>query len=102
MSRLVEIQLDQPILAPLAVRAGDVLMFQATGARVHEGGSAVEMWGPFRTAVVGADGSILAPEGPPNAVLVRVRQPGSATLDVFSGDPFHGPRTSRVQVVVES
>jgi len=102
MSRLIEVQRPYQFPSPLEVRVGDVLLFQATGARVTDGSPAVELWGPFQSAVVGENGSVLSPMGPPNAVLIRARQPGSAILDVFTGDPFHAPRTTTLRIVVES
>ena len=100
MSRLIEVQrVTHP--SPLVVRVGDVLVVRASGARVHGGGPVVELWGPFRTAVVGDTGDVIVPEGPPNTVLVRARQPGTATIDVFTGDPFHVSRPSTLTVAVE-
>ena len=101
MSRLIEVQQMQHFPAPLVLRVGDVLLIQATGARMSEGGLAVELWGPFLSAVVGENGAVLAPEGPPNAVLARAREPGSATLELFTGDPFHAPRKVSLSVSVE-
>jgi hypothetical protein len=100
MSRLIEVQrVTDP--SPLVVRVGDVLVVPASGARVDAGGPAVELWGPFRTAVVADTGEVLAPEGPPNTVLVRARQPGTATIEVFLGDPFHESRPTTLTVAVE-
>jgi len=101
MSRLIEVQVEEHTPSPLAVRVGDVLLFQATGARI-KGGKAVELWGPFRSAVLGENGEVIEPMGPPGAVLARAREAGSATLDLFTGDPFHGPRTTTMRIVVEA
>ena len=81
MSRLIEVQLPDRFPKPLEVRVGDVLLLAATGARIKDGGRAVEVWGPFLSAVVGENGAVVAPEGPPNTVLVRACEPGSVTLE---------------------
>jgi hypothetical protein len=101
MSRLIELQRVQDAPSHLSVRVGDVLLIGATGGRVEDGGAAVELWGPFVSGVVGTDGSVVTPMGPPNTVLVRARGPGSATLELFTGDPFHGPRATRLVLTVE-
>jgi hypothetical protein len=101
MARLIEVQQVEEGSSPLAIRVGDVLLIRATGARVRGGGRSVELWGPFLSAVVGETGAVLAPIGPPNAVLVRAREPGSASLDVFTGDPWHAPRTTTLDLTVE-
>ena len=101
MSRLIEVQLPDRFPKPLEVRVGDVLLLAATGARIKDGGRAVEVWGPFLSAVVGENGAVVAPEGPPNTVLVRACEPGSVTLEVFTGDPFHAPRKGILRVTVE-
>ena len=102
MPRLIEVQKVENCPSPLAVRVGDVLLIQATGGRVRDSGPAVELWGPFLSAVVAETGAVLAPMGPPNTVLARAREPGSATLDLFCGDPFHSPRTTTLSLTVES
>jgi hypothetical protein len=101
MSRLIEVQRVEDCPSPLRVRVGDVLVLPASGARVQAGGPAIELLGPFLPAVVGTDGEVLAPEGAPNTVLVRARQPGSATIDVFTRDPFHASRPITMTVAVE-
>ena len=87
--RLIELRPNQQkVPADLAVAAGDVLRFAASGGRVREG-EAVELVGVFSSAAVGLDGSLLSPSGAPDAVLFRAVRPGQATLEVMSGDPFH-------------
>jgi hypothetical protein len=81
---------------------GDVLVFQATGAQVSDGATAVEILGPFVSAVVGENGAVLAPMGFPNAVLVRACGPGQATLELFTGDPFHGRRATTVRITIDA
>jgi hypothetical protein len=102
MSRLIEVQQVEDCPTPLAVRVGDILLLRATGGRVRSGGRAVELWGPFLPAVVAGAGDVVAPVGSPSAVLVRARRPGSATLDLFTGDPWHEPRTTTLGLTVES
>ncbi len=101
MSRLIEVQQVENCSSPQVVRVGDVLLIQATGCRVRDGGQAVELWGPFLSAVVAVNGAVLAPMGPPNTVLARAREPGSATLELFTGDPFHAPRNTTLGLTVE-
>ena len=101
MSRLIEVQRVEDCPSPLVVRVGDVLSLPASGGRVRTGGLVIEMWGPFLPAVVGDSGDVLTPEGAPNTVLVRARQPGSATIDVFTGHPWPAPRTTTLDISVE-
>jgi len=101
MARLIEVQDAGGCPSPLTVRQGDVLLFRAAGGRVRAGGDAVELWGPFLPGVVGEDGDVLTPMGPPNAVLFRARRPGRARVDVVTGDPFHAPQTTTLDLTVE-
>lgn len=102
MSRLIEIQpVTQDLPACLTVRVGDVLQFAASGGYVRDG-TAVEILGIFVESVLGTDGRVLAPMGPPNAVLFRARSPGQVVIDVVSGDPWSAPTTGSMTVVVES
>lgn len=101
MSRLIEVQPVAPDLpADLTVGVGDVLRFAASGGRVRNG-TAVEVLGIFIESVLGTDGRVLAPMGPPNAVLFRARQPGQSAIDVVTGDPWHSPATRSMTVIVE-
>ena len=102
MACLVEIDDVPACPSPMTVRPGDVLLFQATGGRVRSADDVVEMLGPFLSAVLGNDGSILAPMGHPNIVLFRARQPGEARIDVVTGDPFHTPMTTALCIIVVS
>ena len=101
MARLIEIPEVPTCPSPLAVRTGDVVMFRAAGGRIQSG-AAVELLGPFVPGEVGTEGDILTPMGPPNAVLFLARGLGRATVDVISGDPFHAPVTTRLEIVVDS
>ena len=101
MSRLIEIQpVTQDLPADLTVAVGDVLRFAASGGHVHEG-AAVEIVGIFVESVLGTDGRVLTPMGPPNAVLFHARMPGRAAIDVVTGDPWRSPVTRSMTVVVE-
>ncbi|HYE33990.1 hypothetical protein [Methylocaldum sp.] len=102
MARLIEVQDPRMCLSPLTVRSGDVLLFRAAGGRVRSGGDVVELLGPFLQAVVGDDGNILTPMGPPNTVLFHARQPGRALIDVITGDLFHTPQTTALGITVEA
>ena len=62
----------------------------------------MELWGPVLPAVVGETGAVVSPAGPPSAVLVRALRPGSATVELFTGDPFHAPRAATLSLTVES
>lgn len=100
--RLIEIEsAAQGLPATLTVEVGDLLMFAATGGHVRSGADAVEMLGVFRSSVLGVEGSVLSPMGAPNTVLFRARRPGRATIDVVTGDPWHTPQTTTMELVVE-
>lgn len=87
MPSLIAVQ-PHPEGAPrLAVRVGDVLQFNATGARITGGDAAVELLGAFGEAVA-AGGQTLRAEGSPSHVLVRARAAGAAEIEVMSGDPW--------------
>ena len=83
------------------VQIGDVLLFHATGGRVESGADAVDLLPPLLSAVVGTDGTVLAPAGAPNIVLVRVGHPGQARLELVTGDPWHGAQPTTIDVTVE-
>lgn len=101
VSRLIEVQpVAQDVPEDLTVGVGDVLRFAASGGRVRDG-TAVEILGIFVESVLGTDGQVVAPMGPPNAVLFRARQPGRAAIDVVTGDPWHSPVTRSMTIVVE-
>jgi len=101
MGRLVEIDNAQAAPSSLVVQVGDVLLFKATGGHIQSGGSVIEMLGAFLPAVLGDNGQIIAPMGAPNTVLFRVVQPGRATIDVVTGDPWHATQTTTIEIVVQ-
>jgi hypothetical protein len=99
--RLIDLQpAQQDLPAAIAITVGDVLKFAASGGHVR-GGEAVELLGIFSAAAVGTDGSLLTPAGPPSVVLFLASRPGTATVDVVSGDPFHAPHPITLEVSVQ-
>ena len=101
MGRYVDIRPDDEGLpAELVLAVGDVVRVAATGGGVRSG-TGVEMLGILTEGVVGIDGSVLTPLGPPGAVLFRAREPGRAIVELVSGDPFRQPLTRTLAVRVE-
>lgn len=100
MGRLIEIQAAQGLPPSMAVRAGDLLVFEASGGHVRSGAEAVELLGAFLRSVVGDDRQVLSPLGAPNAVVFLARRPGSAKIDVVTGDPWHGSKTVPLEIIV--
>ena len=92
MPRLIEIQEGQVLSASQDIGVGDILFFHASGGHVRSGLEVVELLGVFITAVVGTEGQILEPIGPPNTVLFRARTSGEAEITVMVGDPFYDPK----------
>ena len=101
MARLIEVQDARVCPSTLELSPGDVLLFRATGGRVHSGDEVIELLGPFLQGVLGDDGRILAPAGLPNRVIFRARQPGRARIDVITGVPLHNPQTFTISLTVE-
>jgi len=91
---------DEGLPAELVLAVGDVVRVAATGGGVRSG-TGVEMLGILTEGVVGIDGSVLTPLGPPGAVLFRAREPGRAIVELVSGDPFREPLTRTLAVRVE-
>ena len=102
MGRLIEVQQEQGFPSRLTIQVGDVLVFGATGGHVRSSADVVEILGPFLPGVVGDNGQILSPMGAPNAVLFLARRPGRAMIDVVTGDPWHAPQTTTLDITVES
>ncbi len=85
----------------LHVRVGDMLMFGATGGRVLEGGTTVELMGVFSPGVVSDDGRVLSPAGPPTSALFRALQSGQARIELIRGDPWQGtPERREIAIIV--
>jgi len=91
---------DEGLPAELVLAVGDVVRVAATGGGVRSG-TGVELLGILTEGVVGIDGSVLTPLGPPGAVLFRAREPGRAIVELVSGDPFREPLTRTLAVRVE-
>jgi hypothetical protein len=98
--RLIEIQGTQDLPPFLAVRTGDMLLFEASGGHVISGGEAVELLGAFLRSVVGDNQLVLSPQGAPNAVVFLARCPGPAKIDVITGDPWQGSVTVPLELIV--
>ncbi|WP_239396569.1 hypothetical protein [Frankia sp. CiP3] len=100
MSRYVEVHLGAlASSSPVRLQVGDVVRFAASGGRVDEG-TAVELLGIFTPGLVGADGEVIVPVGPPSAVLFRACEPGEATVEVMTGDPWRSSHIRSVAVAV--
>ena len=101
MSRFIDIRpAEEGLPSELVITVGDVVRFTATGGRIRSG-TGVELLGILSDSVVGTSGAVLTPLGPPTAVLLLARSPGSAVVDVVSGDPFRSPVTRSVTIRVE-
>jgi hypothetical protein len=98
MPRLVKVRDARACDSVRALEPGDILLFHGAGGHIRSGEETIEMLGPFRSAIVGDESKILTPAGPPNTVLFRVRQPGQAVIDIITGDPFHSPKITTVQI----
>jgi hypothetical protein len=101
MGRLIEVQDVRTCPSQMTVRLGDVLLFHAVGGRVRSGRETVRLLGVFFSSVLGNNGQILTPIGPPNIVMFQAHQPGPSLIDVITGDPFQAPRTTTVYLTVE-
>ena len=103
MGRLIELLPgDGAPPARLGLRVGDVLVVAATGGDVPSNPSALECLGAFRSGVVGGNGAVLSPEGPPDRVLFVGRAPGAAVLRVVTGDPWGARRSTLIEVHLEA
>jgi len=102
VSRYVEIRPDEEGLPPeILLGVGDIVRFAASGGRLRSGNS-VELLGILSVGVVGTDGQVLSPLGPPSSVLIRAQGPGRAVVDITSGDPFRSPVTRSLAIRVEA
>lgn len=103
MGRLIEIQPAlQPLPSRVTVRVGDMLTIAATGGDCQSDEAPVECLGTFLSSVVGDDGQVFTPAGPPNTVLFLARRPGTATLRIVIGDPLGTPQSRWLDVRVEA
>ena len=102
MRRVIEIQHAQDLPARLTLRVGDLLICGASGGHVQSGADVVEILGPFLPGVMGDNGKILSPMGSPSTLLFLARRPGRATIDVITGDLWHAPLTTKLEITIES
>lgn len=100
MPRLIELPDAQQSPAIETIAVGDLLWCHASGASVRAGQKVVELLGAYRQAIVGDDGAVVTPMGPPNCVLLRARAPGRARVELSVGDPFRTPRTIAIEIRV--
>jgi hypothetical protein len=100
MARLIEVPDVALCRSPLIIQVGDALLFHGMGGHVRSGGDAIEMLGPFVQAIVGENGGVLTPSGPPNTVVYRARRTGPATIEIVTGN-FNSPITTSLQVEIE-
>jgi len=101
MGRLIDMTQVDNLPPSLAVRAGDILMFNGTGGHVRSGKAIVEILGTFISGLLASNGRVLSPAGAPNTLLFRATGLGHATIDIVTGDPWHHPRTSVIDITVE-
>lgn len=99
MGRLIDLRMgftgDRLELEP-----GDLVLLPAAGARVIAG-EAVEC-GVHQNATALEDGRVLAPQGAPDVVVLEATAPGDAMVRLFTGDPFGGPTSKELEVVVRA
>lgn len=100
MPRLIEVQQEQAYFASQNIEIGDVLLFHASGGYVRSGVEALELLGVFVIAVVGTEGQVVEPMGPPNAVLFRALNSGEAEITIITGDPFYTPKMTELHIEV--
>jgi hypothetical protein len=101
MTRLVEIDDAAACTPALSVKVGDLLVFAASGGRADTSSNAVDLLGVFVRAVVGTNGRVVVPIGPPNAVAFLTQHRGQATIDVIGGEPFGAATITTLTVIVE-
>lgn len=98
MPRLVDLRAG-PVGEKLELAPGDIVLLPAAGARVTSG-SAVEVLDVYQNATPLPNGRVLAPEGPPDVVLLSSLTPGNSTVLLMTGDPFHGAAPQNLSVMV--
>lgn len=104
MARFVDLDPSRPggLPSTLEVSEGDLLRFHASGGKVLDGHAVVRVLGIYQSAVLTTAGTVLAPEGAPNALVVLAVSPGVATVETVTGEPFRSPEHARVRVEVRS
>ena len=106
MARLISI--EDPLNCPprLVLFAGDILVCWASGTRLPPtGAGAIELLGFFQsgeaTATSDPGAALPAPAGPPDRVVFRARRPGLVIIELITGSPWHTPRATPLEIVVE-
>lgn len=100
MTRLIEIEDVAGCVPSLSVKAGDLLVFSASGGRVNTSGSAMRLVGAFVRAVVGTNRMVIEPMGSPNSVVFEALHPGSVSIDLITGDPFGATTVTTLLVTI--
>jgi len=99
---MIEVARARDLPAHVVIGVGDVFVFKAVGGVVRAGADLLDVLGPFRPAVIGPDGTVMSPEGPPGTVMFLARAPGSATIEVISGDPWRRPERIALDIEIEA
>jgi len=101
MTRLVEIEDPRACAPALSVKAGDLLVFSASGGRVSAGDTIVRCLGAYMRAVIGTNRAVLEPSGLPNTVVFEAVRAGQAAIDVMQGDPLGANQAVTLLVSVD-
>ncbi|SEH00822.1 hypothetical protein SAMN05444920_11811 [Nonomuraea solani] len=101
MARVIELRPAEEAPESLTLRTGDLLMVWATGGRIRSGTDSLELLGPFLIGVLGIDGLVHTPEGPPGKVALLARRPGRAEIEFALGGPWPAIRWVTMTFVVE-
>ncbi|WP_324670564.1 hypothetical protein [Hymenobacter sp. GOD-10R] len=102
MPRIIDTQSLPELPSQITLNPGDVLVLQASGGHVQTGDDVMEMLGAYLPGVLHAEGTVLTPMGAPSTVLFRAIQPGQATIDVVTGDPWFDSTTKILTITVEA
>lgn len=98
MGRLVDVPPDPP--EEITVQVGDFLRFSGSGG-IRTRGDSVEVIGVLNDAVVGLDGTVITPEGPPTSVLLHATGTGRTDIEIITNvAPFAEPTRTLVRVTV--
>jgi len=87
----------------LKVKVGDILIFSAAGGQVRGDHCLMKMLGVFVSAVVGTNGDVLSPAGPPNVVVFHACRAGSSTIELLltlAGMPSEKSETRVLEITV--
>ncbi len=101
MARLIEVDNAQALPFRITIERGDLLLFKASGGNVNSGFEVVELIGPFLSVLMLDNGEVVAPMAAPNTVMFLARNSGKAEVRVVTGDPFHSPQTTILNLTVK-